>query len=276
MDWSWLPTDGSNGPNDIVFRVHYNGMFFFDPLGYYQGRVVKMDGYSKDSVMYTHLLNMLAAKIKGNIWALFCCIPEIELQNGGLKIIENDVDVHAILTVLRLEMGENDAATVIQDDVEGIDVIDAEVFEVLDSIDAEVLAKQQKLDKGKGKMSKADIFTSKKRKPLQKGNGITIRENENPLLTDTDSSNSEDYSQSECESESDCSEKSFDYLSDCDNEVIELRKRRSEYKYTNQEYNDDTVLETDKEECTQSSKFEDVLNNDVVLTPLVKEHERNM
>nr|GFA26526.1 pentatricopeptide repeat-containing protein [Tanacetum cinerariifolium] len=195
-------------------------------------RSVEMDGYSKDSVMYTHLLNMLAAKIKG----------------------------------------KNVAAIVIQDDVEGTDIIDAEVFEVLESIDAEVLAKQQKLDKGKGKISEANIFTSKKRKPLQRGNGITIRENENPLHTDTDPFDSEDHTQSE----SDCSEKSFDYLSDCDDEVIELRKRRFEYKYTNQEDNNDTILETDKEECTQSLKFEDVLNNDVVLTPLVKEHERNM
>nr|GEU66385.1 pentatricopeptide repeat-containing protein [Tanacetum cinerariifolium] len=193
---------GSDGPNDIVFRVHYNGMFFFDPLGYYQGRVVEMDGYSKDSVMYTHLLNMLAAKIKGNIWALFCCIPEIKLQNGGLKIIKNDVDVHAMYDLAKIhkkfnvyvahKWGENIVATVIQDDVEDID---ADVFEVLDSIDAEALAKQQKLDKGKEKIREADIFT---------------------------------------------------------------------------------ILETDKEECTQSLKFEDVLNNDVVLTPLVKEHERNM
>ncbi|GJW98956.1 pentatricopeptide repeat-containing protein [Tanacetum coccineum] len=202
MDQSWLPTDDSDGPNDIVFKVHYNGMFFFDPLGYYQGRVVEIDGCSKDSVMYTHLLNMLAAKIK----------------------------------VLMLKS-------------------------------------LLKLHKGKGKMSEADIFTSKKQKPLQRGNGITIRENENPLPTD-DSSDSEDYSQSE--SESDCFKKSFNYLSDCDDEVIELRKRRFEYKYTNQEDNDDTVLETDKGECTQSSKFEDVLTNDVVITPLVKEHERNM
>ncbi|GJZ67345.1 pentatricopeptide repeat-containing protein [Tanacetum coccineum] len=40
---SWLPTDGPDGPNDIVFRVHYNGMFFFDPLGYDQGRVDEME-----------------------------------------------------------------------------------------------------------------------------------------------------------------------------------------------------------------------------------------
>ncbi|GKE14704.1 hypothetical protein Tco_1422281 [Tanacetum coccineum] len=171
MDWSWLPTDGSDGSNDIVFSI----------------------------IVYSF------CKDKGNIWALFCCIPEIELQNGGLKIIENDVDVHAITEIRN--RGKNVAATVIQDDVEGIEVIDAKVFKVLDSIDAEVLAKQQKLDKGKGKMSEADIFISKKHKPLQSGNGITIRENENPLPIDTDSSDSEDYGQSE--SESDCSEKSF-------------------------------------------------------------------
>ncbi|GJS94659.1 pentatricopeptide repeat-containing protein [Tanacetum coccineum] len=201
-------------------RPSTNYIGFMD-WSYYQGRVVEMDGCSKDRFMYTHLLNMLAAKVKGNIWALFCCIPEIELQNGGLKIIENDVDVHAMYDLAEIhkkinKWGKNVAATVIQDDVEGIDVIDAEVFEVLDSIDAKVLAKQQKLDKGKGKMSEVDIFTMR----------ITIK----------------------VKVKSDCSEKSFDYLSDCD----------------------------DEEECTQSSKFEDVLNNDVVLTPLVKEHEMNM
>ncbi|GKE44354.1 hypothetical protein Tco_1471638, partial [Tanacetum coccineum] len=218
MDWSWLPTDGSDGPNDIVFRVHYNGMFFVDPLGYYQGRVVKMDGCSKDSVMYTHLLNMLAAKVKGNIWALFCCILEIELQNGGLKIIENDVDVHAMYDLAEIHKKINVYVAHVPQNLaefyhhnltlDGSDEVYKEPLQPNSTeignggkiIDAEVLAKQQKLDKGKGKMSEADIFTSKKQKPLQRGNGITIRENENPLPTDTDSSNSEDYSQSKSES----------------------------------------------------------------------------
>nr|GEV17744.1 Toll/interleukin-1 receptor (TIR) domain-containing protein [Tanacetum cinerariifolium] len=102
--------------------------------------------------------------------------------------------------------GKNVVATIIQDDVEGINIIDVEVFEVLDSIDVKVLPKKQKLDKGKGKMSEADIFKSKKGKPLQRGNGITIKENEKPLPTNTDSFDSEDHTQSE--SQSDCSEKS--------------------------------------------------------------------
>ena len=29
-------------------------------------------------------------------WALFICIPELDIDSGGLKIIERDVDVHAL------------------------------------------------------------------------------------------------------------------------------------------------------------------------------------
>ncbi|GJU99746.1 hypothetical protein Tco_1329017 [Tanacetum coccineum] len=74
MDWSWLSTDGSDGPNDIVFRVHYNGMFFFDPLVYDQGRVVEMDGCSKYRVLYTHLLNMLATKVLRRLGSIFTSV----------------------------------------------------------------------------------------------------------------------------------------------------------------------------------------------------------
>ncbi|GJY89817.1 pentatricopeptide repeat-containing protein [Tanacetum coccineum] len=49
-----------------------------------------------DRVMFSHLLDMLVAKLKDNIWALFFCIPELDIQTGGLKIIKNDVDVHAL------------------------------------------------------------------------------------------------------------------------------------------------------------------------------------
>ncbi|GKC92867.1 hypothetical protein Tco_1158309, partial [Tanacetum coccineum] len=74
MDRSWLSTAGSDGPNDIVFRVHYNGMFFFDPLVYDQGRVVEMDGCSKYRVLYTHLLNMLAAKVLRRLGSIFTSV----------------------------------------------------------------------------------------------------------------------------------------------------------------------------------------------------------
>nr|GEU48502.1 pentatricopeptide repeat-containing protein [Tanacetum cinerariifolium] len=227
MDWSWLPTNGSDGPNDIVFRVHYNGMFFFDPLGYNQGRVVEMDGCSKHRVMYTHLLNMLAAKVKDvhamydlveihkkiNVYITHVPQKLAEFYHNNLTLDGSDEEV-TFRKKLHLEHGP----LLIEDKVykEPLQPNNTEIGNGGKIIDAEVLAKQQKLDKGKAKLSEADIFTSKKWQPLQRGNGITIRDNENHLPTDTDSSDSEDNSQSK--SESDCSEKSFDYLSNCDDE----------------------------------------------------------
>ncbi|GKB50623.1 hypothetical protein Tco_0901376 [Tanacetum coccineum] len=56
------------------------------------------------------------------------------------------------------------------------------------SIDDEVLTKHMKLDKGKSTMTQKDHFISKKRKTVSKGNGIVIRENDNPSFdSDTDS-----------------------------------------------------------------------------------------
>nr|GEV68008.1 transposase, Ptta/En/Spm [Tanacetum cinerariifolium] len=128
MDWSWLPTDGSDRPNDIVFRVHYNGMFFFDSLGYYQGRVVEMNGCSKDSVMYTHLLNMLAVKIKVEIHkkinVYVTHVPQKLAEPYHHELILDGSDevykepLQPNSTEIRNE-GKNVAATVIQDDVEG-------------------------------------------------------------------------------------------------------------------------------------------------------------
>ncbi|GJW09632.1 E3 ubiquitin protein ligase [Tanacetum coccineum] len=46
--------------------------------------------------MFSPLYDMLVAKLKDKIWALFFCIPELDLQSGGLKIIERDTDVHAL------------------------------------------------------------------------------------------------------------------------------------------------------------------------------------
>nr|GEV95282.1 pentatricopeptide repeat-containing protein [Tanacetum cinerariifolium] len=109
------------------------------------------------------------------------------------------------------------------------------------SVDDEVLAKHMKLDKGKSTMTQKDHFISKKRKTVSKGNGIVIRENDNPSFdSDTDSQNENDLENQVnpygnetdmgSETESDESERSFDYLSDCDHEVVEVRKRKFDSK----------------------------------------------
>nr|GEW09698.1 hypothetical protein [Tanacetum cinerariifolium] len=76
MDWSLLPTNASDRPNDIVFRVHYNGMFFFDPLGYYQVK--------------KHERNMqsLLKKLKGNHMEITDPFAIVEKQNEKFPIYD--------------------------------------------------------------------------------------------------------------------------------------------------------------------------------------------
>nr|GEZ74596.1 pentatricopeptide repeat-containing protein [Tanacetum cinerariifolium] len=83
-------------PDNVVCRIHHNGVFIFDPLRYNLGRVIELQTCTTDRVMFSHLLDMLDTKLKDNIWALFFCILELDLKTGGLKIIKNDADVHAL------------------------------------------------------------------------------------------------------------------------------------------------------------------------------------
>ena len=83
-------------PLDLVFKIHYNGVFMFDPLRYDYGREIVMEASSSDRIMFSPLLDILVAKVKQDIWGLFMCIPELDIDSGGLKIIERDADVHAL------------------------------------------------------------------------------------------------------------------------------------------------------------------------------------
>nr|GEW77722.1 transposase, MuDR, MULE transposase domain protein [Tanacetum cinerariifolium] len=49
-----------------------------------------------DRIMFGQLFDMLVAKVKDNIWALFICIHALDIDSGGLKLIESDADVHAL------------------------------------------------------------------------------------------------------------------------------------------------------------------------------------
>ncbi|GJX74687.1 pentatricopeptide repeat-containing protein [Tanacetum coccineum] len=109
--------------------------------------------------------------------------------------------------------------------------------EVQRAIDEQVLASQKKLDKGKG-IFNADHGKLKRKniKSRSKGNSIVIRENDDPSYgneCDSDS-DSETYQEKRFyrsdESDSEESLKSYDYLSDGEDEVIQLRKRMYEFK----------------------------------------------
>ncbi|PWA78962.1 hypothetical protein CTI12_AA211880 [Artemisia annua] len=83
-------------PLDVVFKIHYNGIFMFDPLRYVHCREILMEASSSDRIMFSRLLDILLAKIRQNIWAVFICILLLDIESGGLKIIERYADVHAL------------------------------------------------------------------------------------------------------------------------------------------------------------------------------------
>ncbi|GJS98918.1 hypothetical protein Tco_0820088 [Tanacetum coccineum] len=215
------------------------------------------------------LLDMLVAKLKDSIWDLFLCIPRLDIDSGGLKRIENDADVHAFydlvekhvtkhagnMSVKELvawvedeanspylwspplksrpfrndmkgkvlftnmycaedegfehypplnddEVGKNDVSksSEFNQGVHGL--VDCMSKGMNDGanidIDEQILARQNKLDKGKCLMTSDDIVTSKKRKIASMGN----------VMTQT----------------------SLDYLSNGEDEVIKLKKRRIQCK----------------------------------------------
>ena len=408
-------------PLDVVFKIHYNGVFMFDPLRYEYGREIVMEASTDSRIMFSPLLDLLVAKIRQNIWALYLCIPELDIDSGGLKIIENDVDVHALydlakthkkvnlyvahgpqnlapyyhhnlclegsdsevsskrkqhdqlkkdagnmsyeellawaeeeaqspylrspppekyrpirkdfagkVTFTRVwcheddfihdvpfltedevykspeKVAENVVVNSVVDDrsVENIppteEVVDAVVDnrpardevidvvndkspardEVIDDIDQLVLSRQKKLDKGKAVMTQKQKRSSEKGNNLCRPTGITIRENANPVASDTDSDSEENMNNKHddsCDYDSydsgDESDKSYDYLSNCEDEVIELRKRISQRKHSVPDEQDgqqgSDEQDDDMPEVCDSFTYSG-------LASLVREHERYM
>ncbi|GKD79970.1 pentatricopeptide repeat-containing protein, partial [Tanacetum coccineum] len=118
----------------------------------------------------------------------------------------------------------------------------------LQSLDKRVVDKckspvKKKVDKGKGLLKKTvDKGKSKVlvddipvKKHVRRNNGIVIEENVNPstMVTDSDSESEPEHEFNYTlytDSESDYSNKSIDYLSEGENELIDLRKRKTEAK----------------------------------------------
>ncbi|GJZ68941.1 reverse transcriptase domain-containing protein [Tanacetum coccineum] len=122
-------------------------------------------------------------------------------------------------------------------------------------LNEQVLSKQKKLNKDKGNITTDDIAISKKEKF--------------------------DHAYNNSESDSDQSDKSFDYLSDDENEVIKLRKRMRQSKVNSTEVPDevpylegtsaqgqDTTIDVDR--------FGEVDDTCVGLTLLIRENKKSM
>ncbi|GJZ07113.1 hypothetical protein Tco_0540906, partial [Tanacetum coccineum] len=103
------------------------------------------------------------------------------------------------------------------------------------------------MDKGKSKVLLDDIPV---RKHVRRKNGIVIEENVNPVAMDTDSdseSESEDVDKFNytlyTDSESDYSDKYVDYLSEGEDELIDLMKRKTEAKKAPKKFNRDGITD---------------------------------
>nr|GEW35191.1 pentatricopeptide repeat-containing protein [Tanacetum cinerariifolium] len=164
--------------------------------------------------------------------------------------------------------GLNDAAGVGHnmevDNVEDMNDVGNDVI-----IDEEVIARQKKLDKGKRTMTEDEIVTIKKIKNVCKGNGISIRENDNHISSNNESDNEDnvdEYVDMYSKSDNNESHKSFDYLSKGKYKVIELRKRKFEFKNTTDEVDSQERPTKAKQDTPNGvDKYTDVDDNGIGL-----------
>nr|GEX64620.1 Toll/interleukin-1 receptor (TIR) domain-containing protein [Tanacetum cinerariifolium]GEZ28233.1 Toll/interleukin-1 receptor (TIR) domain-containing protein [Tanacetum cinerariifolium] len=145
------------------------------------------------------------------------------------------------------------------------------------NIDEKVIARQKKLDKGKRTMTEDDIVTIKKIKNFCRGNGISMRENDNHISSNNESDSEDnvvEYADMYSESDNNESHKSFGYLSKGKDKVIELRKRKFEFKNTTDEVDGQERPTKAKQDTPNGvDKYTDVDDNGIGLSPLVRQHE---
>nr|GEW65080.1 hypothetical protein [Tanacetum cinerariifolium] len=236
-----------------------------------------MQACTIDRILFTQFLDILVAKVKDNIWALFICILRLDIDSGGLKRIESDADVHALYDLdekhvkvdIKNHAGNMSVVGLIawaeeeakysylrsppvksrpfrNDMKDGMSASKNDASKYVKYIESITNGRNEGRNDGmnEGMNEVDDIAISKKRKVVSRGNNISIRENDghNVVLTDSEFDCS-DHAYKNSESDSDQSDKSFNYPSDGENEVIELWKRMRQSKVTSTEVPDEVPID---------------------------------
>nr|GEW87941.1 phospholipase-like protein [Tanacetum cinerariifolium] len=81
----------------VVFKIHKNKYFKFDPLRYVNGAVSSVFAFTCDRDIFPTFLEWICSEIIEYKWALFYCLPNKSLEQG-LKLIHTDNDVHSFFT----------------------------------------------------------------------------------------------------------------------------------------------------------------------------------
>ncbi|GJV25059.1 hypothetical protein Tco_1377754 [Tanacetum coccineum] len=87
-------TDDMPIMDEVVFKIHKNGYFEFDPLRYVNGSVSSVSAFTCDRDIFPTCLDWICSEIIEYKWALFYCLPNKSLEQG-LKLIHTDNDVHS-------------------------------------------------------------------------------------------------------------------------------------------------------------------------------------
>ncbi|GJT77517.1 pentatricopeptide repeat-containing protein [Tanacetum coccineum] len=225
-----------SGSSDLLFDVHNNGVFFFLPLRLPECDLeIDLKLIENDSdlfAMYDYagmcgILDMYVAHIPQKLEDFYC--QNLCLDGSGDEVISGR-RFH--------EIRKKDVGNMSYEEL--ISWVEEEAEQLNPPPKLKTVTKAPKggeeprvVDKGKAKMLDDELVV-KRRKATVKNKGIVIEENKNPTFINDTSSDSDSepifnnnvYSGSD--SESSYSDKSVDYLSEGEDELIELRKRKNE------------------------------------------------
>ena len=83
---------------EVLFRIHYNGVFDYSPLRYEGGTLSNLCAFTSDRDIFSSSLDNVLSEINEQKWALFFCDPKESLENG-LHLIHTDDDVHTLFAL---------------------------------------------------------------------------------------------------------------------------------------------------------------------------------
>ncbi|GJV09958.1 hypothetical protein Tco_1351499 [Tanacetum coccineum] len=247
-----------SGSPFFIFDVHYDGTFNFMPLRFEKGLVYNWSVHKDSELDLATASEFLREETKSIIlYELFFKLPQCQLDKG-LKIIENDMDLLAMydyahsyakihmktvrkyagnMSVEELVSWAEEEETITSKGKEKVCDDDITMTSVVDKGKGLV-------DKGKGKMVNEGNVVKSRKSARSKNSGIVIEENVNPSFSEDDDSDSdldmeqmfqgstdmEQMFHGNTDSESEYSNKSVDYFSEGEDELISLKKRNIKAK----------------------------------------------
>ncbi|GJS96133.1 transposase, Ptta/En/Spm [Tanacetum coccineum] len=260
-------------PDDVVFRIHYNGVFDYDPLRIKQFKVVEMQACITERVMFSQLLDI--KKHAGNMsveelvaWA------EAEANSPYLRSLplksrpfRNDMKGKVLFTDMYSAKDEGfEMYPPLNDDEVGKDDLVLMCSNLENDCINDAAKILEDMSEGKNDASKSVEFNQGVHGSVD---GVSEGMNDGANI-DIDEQ---------------VLDKSFDYLSNGEDGVIELRKRRIQFKSNGAEVVDKVPDEVgDEEKATEVQqhttldveKYGEINDNGLGLTPLIREHEKYM